>query len=106
MTHSRACTREHNPATPKVRTGFTHETPTLLRAHTYSPSQPTTLLKTRLVNVSHPNGTVTPSLAINNETTAQPIDILVHSAYTLELTLQAAKPGYIWLNSGYLGYEM
>ena len=51
----------------------------------HSPSLPATLLKARLVNVTAPDGSVSTFDLAN---APSHIDILVHSEYTLELTMQ------------------
>lgn len=63
------------------------------------------LLQTRLVNVTAPDGSV--STFTLTPDTEQPIKILVHSKYTVELTLQTPKvaDAQMWLHVNYSGYE-
>eukprot|EP00128_Syssomonas_multiformis_P014507 Colp12_sorted_trinity150504_noHs@28371 len=64
---------------------------------------PTKLLRTRVI-ATHPDGTKF-SKVINKSVT-NPLEILIYSEWTLELTLQSDRVpnGRIWIDSNYFGY--
>lgn len=68
--------------------------------------QPATLLQTRLVNVTAPDGSVS-SFTLTADT-KQPIDILLYSHYIVELSLRTPvvkDAAQTWVHTNYFGFE-